>query len=87
MHALSVWIDWSVETTYKIEQRFVKKKMLVRSKPSVTDGKWHVFGSFWHSSPSPDPFPKYGEGDSEAPSPSLERGLGVRNFSIGAPRN
>jgi hypothetical protein len=22
-----VWIDWSVETTYKIEERFVKKKI------------------------------------------------------------
>jgi hypothetical protein len=33
-------------------------------------------------SPSPNPFPKYGEGGAEAHSPSLERGLGVRILDL-----
>jgi hypothetical protein len=33
-------------------------------------------------SPSPNPFPKYGDGGPEAPSPSLERGLGVRILDL-----
>jgi hypothetical protein len=33
-------------------------------------------------SPSPNPFPNYVEGGAEAPSPSLERGLGVRILNL-----
>jgi hypothetical protein len=33
-------------------------------------------------SPSPNPFPKYGEGGAEAASPSLEREVGVRILDL-----